>query len=50
MRSILRLGAVAVMFVIGLGISSNAQSMPPGSYQQTCRNIDFHDDVLAANC
>jgi len=38
------------MFVVGLGVASNAQSNPPGSYQQTCRNIDFHDDVLAANC
>ena len=38
------------MFVVGLGIASNAQSNPPGSYQQTCRNIDFHDDVLVANC
>lgn len=49
MRGILRYSVVAVMFVLGLGIS-NAQSMPPGSYQQTCRNIDFHDDVLAATC
>ena len=50
MRGILRCSAVAVMFVVGLGISSHAQSIPPGSYQQTCRNIDFHDDVLMANC
>jgi CVNH domain len=50
MRGILRYSAVAVMCVVGLGIASNAQSNPPGSYQQTCRNIDFHDDVLAANC
>ncbi|HEY2911986.1 MAG TPA: CVNH domain-containing protein [Candidatus Angelobacter sp.] len=50
MRSILRCWAVGVMCVVGLGIASNAQSNPPGSYQQTCRNIDFHDDVLAANC
>jgi len=50
MRSILRCWAVGVMCVVGLGIASNAQSNPPGSYQQTCRNIDFHDDVLVANC
>src|SRR5882724_98673 len=49
MRGILR-SAIALMFVVGLGISSQAQSNPPGSYQQTCRNIDFHDNVLAANC
>ena len=47
---ILKSGAAAVMLVVGLGIASNAQSNPPGSYQQTCRNVDFHDDVLAANC
>jgi hypothetical protein len=39
-----------MLFVVGLGISSQAQSNPPGSYQQTCRNIDFRDNVLAANC
>jgi len=50
MRGILRYSAIAVIFVAGLGIASNAQSMPPGSYQQTCRNIDFRDGVLAANC
>lgn len=50
MWGILRCSALAVMFVVGLGIASNAQSNPPGSYQQTCRNIDFHDDVLVANC
>ncbi len=49
MRGILR-SVIALMFVVGLGISSQAQSNPPGSYQQTCRNIDFHDNVLAANC
>jgi hypothetical protein len=49
MRGILK-SAIALMFVVGLGISSQAQSNPPGSYQQTCRNIDFHDNVLAANC
>lgn len=49
MGKILRCWAVAVTCVVGLGIA-NAQSNPPGSYQQTCRNIDFHDDVLVANC
>jgi hypothetical protein len=49
MRGIFRCSAIAVTFVVGLGISQ-AQSTPPGSYQQTCRNIDFHDDVLVANC
>jgi hypothetical protein len=50
MRRVLLLSAIAVMFLPGLGNRANAQSVPPGSYQQTCKNIDFHDDVLAANC
>lgn len=49
MRGIFR-SAIALVFIAGLGISSQAQSNPPGSYQQTCRNVDFHDNVLAANC
>jgi hypothetical protein len=50
MRGIFRCSVMAVIFIVGLGISSQAQSTPPGSYQQTCRNIDFHDDLLVANC
>jgi hypothetical protein len=50
MQSIVRCCMTALMFVIGFGIASNAQSIPPGSYQQTCRNIDFHDDVVSATC
>jgi hypothetical protein len=50
MRGILRSSVAALMFILGLGISSNAQSNPPGSYQQTCRNIDVHDNILSANC
>ena len=41
MRRVLLLSAIAVMFVPGLGSRANAQSVPPGSYQQTCKNIDF---------
>ena len=50
MRSILRFSVVAAMFVLGWGSVSQAQSIPPGSYQQTCKNIDMRNDVLAANC
>ena len=50
MGKILRCWAVGALCVAGLGIAANAQSNPPGSYQQTCRNIDFHDNVLVANC
>lgn len=42
--------AVAATFALGLGSLANAQSIPPGSYQQTCKNVDFHGDTLAANC
>jgi CVNH domain len=42
--------AVALIFVLGWGSSSSAQSIPPGSYQQTCKNIDVRNDVLSANC
>lgn len=38
------------MFVIGLGISSNAQGIPQGSYQQTCNNVAVNGNVLSANC
>src|SRR6476620_6585555 len=48
--SILRSSTVAVMFVIGLGISSNAQGIPQGSYQQTCNNVAVNGNVLTANC
>jgi hypothetical protein len=27
-----------------------AQSVPTGSYQQTCKNVDVRNDVLIANC
>jgi hypothetical protein len=50
MRRVLVLSAIAAAFVLGLGTQANAQSIPPGSYQQTCKNIDFHNDALAANC
>jgi hypothetical protein len=50
MRRIVMLSAIVAAFVLGLGSPANAQSIPPGSYQQTCKNIDFHNDALAANC
>jgi hypothetical protein len=50
MRRVWMLSVIAVTFMLGLGSRANAQSVPPGSYQQTCNNIDFRNDVLAANC
>jgi len=35
------------MAIPGMGM---AQSVPSGSYQQTCRNMGVHDGVLIANC
>jgi len=42
MRGILR-SAIALMFVCGFRIHPQAHRIRQGSYQQTCRNIDFHD-------
>src|ERR1700743_1187601 len=50
MRRIGTLSVIAFLCVLGLGRRANAQSLPPGSYQQTCKNIDYRDNVLAANC
>lgn len=50
MRGILRFSVVAAMLALSWGTSSQAQSIPPGSYQQTCKNIDMRNDVLSANC
>ena len=49
MRRVGMLSAL-VIFLLGLGSLANAQSVPPGSYQQTCKNIDYRGDVLVANC
>ena len=39
-----------VLFVIGLSVSAHAQGPPPGSYQQSCREIRVHGPTLTAVC
>jgi len=38
------------MFVLVGASAGLAQSAPPGSYQQTCRDIGVRGDVLTARC
>jgi hypothetical protein len=45
-----RVGMLTIAFLLGLGNLAIAQSVPPGSYQQTCKNIDYRSDVLVAYC
>jgi len=49
MRSSLGFSLI-VMFAMAWGSLANAQTIPPGSYQQTCKNIEMRGDVLSANC
>jgi CVNH domain len=42
--------AVALAFITVQGTAVMAQSIPSGSYQQTCKNIALRGDVLSANC
>src|SRR5438270_43418 len=49
MRRFLMHGAVGLGLRAIQGIAG-AQSVPSGSYQQTCKNIDVRNDVLEANC
>src|SRR5215467_15538052 len=42
---------VALAFVIALcGLPAMAQSLPPGSYQQTCTNLSMNGSTLYARC
>ena len=49
MRRLVTSWAIALVCIAIQGIG-RAQSVPSGSYQQTCRNIDLRGDVLTANC
>ena len=50
MRRLVMYAAVALTFVAIPGSACMAQSIPSGSYQQTCKNIGVRGEVLAANC
>lgn len=49
MRNLIRLGLIAITTVVFHG-SGIAQGPPPGSYRQTCANIQMRDGNLYANC
>lgn len=41
---------VAALIVLALPAPAFADYIPPGSYQQSCSNIEVHWDVLSAQC
>ena len=49
MRRLFTTWAVALVCIAMQGIGK-AQSVPSGSYQQSCKNVDVRDGVLTANC
>jgi hypothetical protein len=44
------LGVFGLLLATGLSIPANAQAPPPGSYQQSCREIRMHGPTLTAIC
>lgn len=49
MRRLFTTWAVALVCIAMQGLGK-AQSVPSGSYQQSCKNLDVRDGVLVANC
>src|SRR5947209_4794210 len=49
MRRLITSWAIALVCIAIQGIGK-AQSVPSGSYQQSCKNIGVRDEVLSANC
>jgi CVNH domain-containing protein len=49
MRHLITSWAIALVCIAVQGIGW-AQSVPSGSYQQSCKNISVRDEVLSANC
>jgi hypothetical protein len=43
-------GVFGLFLATGLSISAHAQAPPPGSYQQSCREIRMHGPTLTALC
>ena len=50
MRRMIQFAMGTLMFVFVGASAGLAQSAPPGSYQQTCRDIGVRGDVLTAKC
>jgi hypothetical protein len=44
------LGLLGALMVAGLSVSASAQAPPPGSYQQSCRDIRMQGSTLTAVC
>src|SRR5690349_19405816 len=44
------LGVFGLFLATGLSIPAHAQALPPGSYQQSCREIRMHGPTLTAIC
>ena len=50
MRRVIQFAMGTLMFLVVGASAGLAQSAPPGSYQQTCRDIGVRGDVLSARC
>ncbi len=50
MRRVIQFAMGTLMFMLVGASAGLAQSAPPGSYQQTCRDIGVRGDVLTARC
>lgn len=50
MRRLIMSAVIALSFVVIQGSACMAQSIPSGSYQSSCKNIDARGEVLSANC
>jgi CVNH domain len=44
------IGLLGSVMVAGLSVAAYAQAPPPGSYQQSCRNIRMQGSTLSAVC
>ena len=42
--------ALVSVFLVATGAGANAQYLPSGSYQASCRNISMTGNVLSASC
>jgi len=50
MRNLIRLGLIAITAVVFGSSAFCVQGPPPGSYRQTCANIQMRNGTLFANC
>ncbi len=50
MRNLIRLGLIAMAMAFCTGSAFCVQGPPPGSYRETCANIQMRNGTLFANC